>query len=43
MIKADRGKNLSCKNWRIEALLRMLQNNLENAEKPDELIVYGGT
>jgi urocanate hydratase len=43
MIKADRGKNISCKNWRTEALLRMLQNNLENAEKPDELIVYGGT
>ena len=43
MIKADRGSNISCKNWRTEALLRMLQNNLENAEKPDELIIYGGT
>jgi urocanate hydratase len=42
-IKADRGTNISCKGWRQEAILRMLQNNLENAEKPQELIVYGGT
>ncbi len=41
--KADRGTQLSCKGWRSEAILRMLQNNLENAEKPAELIVYGGT
>lgn len=42
-IKADRGPELSCKGWRQEAILRMLQNNLENAEKPEELIIYGGT
>jgi len=42
-VKATRGKKLSCRGWRQEAILRMLQNNLENAEKPDELIVYGGT
>ncbi|MEE9151155.1 MAG: urocanate hydratase [Thermoplasmata archaeon] len=42
-IKADRGPEISCKGWRQEALLRMLQNNLENAENPSELIVYGGT
>jgi len=42
-IKARRGKKLICKGWRQEAILRMLQNNLENAEKPDELIIYGGT
>lgn len=42
-IKADRGTAISCKGWRQEAFLRMLQNNLENAEKPQELIVYGGT
>ena len=42
-IKADRGTEISCKGWRQEAILRMLQNNLENAEKPAELIVYGGT
>ena len=34
---------MACKGWRQEAILRMLQNNLENAEKPDELIIYGGT
>ncbi len=42
-IKARRGGRLSCKGWRQEAILRMLQNNLENAEKPEELIIYGGT
>lgn len=42
-IRARRGKRLVCKGWRQEAILRMLQNNLENAEKPEELIVYGGT
>ncbi len=42
-IKARRGSKLACKGWRQEAILRMLQNNLENAEKPEELIIYGGT
>ncbi|MGD9962327.1 MAG: urocanate hydratase [Thermoplasmata archaeon] len=42
-VKARRGKELACKGWRQEAILRMLQNNLENAEKPEELIIYGGT
>ncbi|MCJ7463606.1 MAG: urocanate hydratase, partial [Thermoplasmata archaeon] len=42
-IKARRGTKLACKGWRQEAILRMLQNNLENAEKPEELIIYGGT
>src|SRR5204863_9166836 len=42
-IKASRGPKLRCKGWRQEAILRMLENNLENAEKPDQLIVYGGT
>jgi urocanate hydratase len=42
-IKARRGSRLICKGWRQEAILRMLQNNLENAEKPEELIIYGGT
>ena len=42
-IKATRGNKLRCKGWRQEALLRMLENNLENAELPDELIIYGGT
>jgi urocanate hydratase len=42
-ITATRGKNLRCKEWKQEAILRMLENNLENAEIPEELIVYGGT
>lgn len=44
-ITAPRGTTLSCKGWIQEAALRMLMNNLdpEVAEKPDELIVYGGT
>ncbi len=42
-IIAPRGLELSCKNWRTEAALRMLMNNLENAERPEELIIYGGT
>ena len=41
--KATTGKKLRCKGWKQEAILRMLENNLENAELPDELIVYGGT
>jgi urocanate hydratase len=44
-ISAARGEKISCKGWIQEAALRMLMNNLdpEVAEKPDELIVYGGT
>jgi len=42
-ITAQRGKSLRCKGWKQEALLRMLENNLENAEIPEELIIYGGT
>ncbi|CUT02472.1 urocanate hydratase [Candidatus Chrysopegis kryptomonas] len=44
-IKAPRGNKLTCKGWAQEAALRMLMNNLdpEVAEKPEELIVYGGT
>lgn len=41
-IKAARGNEIRCKGWRQEAILRMLENNLENAEIPEELIVYGG-
>jgi len=44
-IKAPRGTQLNCKGWVQEAALRMLMNNLdaEVGEKPEELIVYGGT
>jgi urocanate hydratase len=43
-IRAPRGSELNCKSWLTEAAYRMIQNNLdaEVAEKPDELIVYGG-
>ncbi|MEN6520347.1 MAG: urocanate hydratase [Armatimonadota bacterium] len=42
-IKAPRGTEISCKGWHQEAALRMLMNNLEVAEKPEDLIVYGGS
>ena len=44
-VKAARGLKLSCKGWHQEAALRMLNNNLdaEVAEKPEELIIYGGS
>ena len=43
-ISAPRGTKLTCKSWQTEAPLRMLMNNLDRevAEKPDDLIVYGG-
>ena len=41
-IRAERGRRLRCKGWKQESLLRMLENNLENAEDPSRLIVYGG-
>src|SRR5438876_10490761 len=45
IIRAPRGTALSCKGWPQEAALRMLMNNLdpEVAERPDDLIVYGGS
>ncbi|HEX2253899.1 MAG TPA: urocanate hydratase [Thermoanaerobaculia bacterium] len=44
-VRAPRGTDLSCRGWLQEAALRMLMNNLdpEVAERPDELIVYGGS
>jgi urocanate hydratase len=42
-IKAQRGGELRCKGWRQETILRMLENNLENAERPEDLIVYAGS
>src|SRR5437016_1737661 len=43
-LRAPRGTQLSCRNWLSEAALRMLMNNLdpEVAERPEELVVYGG-
>ncbi|MCU1392256.1 MAG: Urocanate hydratase [Ilumatobacteraceae bacterium] len=44
-VRAARGTTLSCKSWPQEAALRMLCNNLDPAvaERPDDLVVYGGT
>jgi urocanate hydratase len=44
-ITAPRGPTLSCKGWQQEAALRMLMNNLDPAvaERPEDLVVYGGT
>ena len=44
-IRAPRGTSISCKGWQQEAALRMLMNNLDPdvAERPEELVVYGGT
>lgn len=44
-IASPRGSRISCKGWHQEAAMRMLMNNLDRevAERPEELIVYGGT
>ncbi len=39
-ISAGRGTELRCRGWRQEALLRLLENNLENAERQEDLVVY---
>ncbi|HEX8358637.1 MAG TPA: urocanate hydratase [Longimicrobium sp.] len=45
IIRAARGAEISCRGWQQEAALRMLMNNLdpEVAERPEDLVVYGGT
>src|SRR5215471_14741369 len=44
-IRAPRGTALSCKGWQQEAAMRMIMNNLDEevAERPQDLVVYGGT
>ena len=44
-IRAPRGSHISCKGWQQEAALRMIMNNLDPdvAERPGDLVVYGGT
>src|SRR3954468_23715621 len=44
-VRAPRGTSISCRGWQQEAALRMLMNNLdpEVAERPQDLVVYGGT
>ncbi|MGH3598860.1 MAG: urocanate hydratase [Pseudonocardiaceae bacterium] len=41
-VRAQRGKTLRCRGWRQETLLRMLENNMEVAEHPERLVIYGG-
>jgi urocanate hydratase len=45
LVRAPRGTSLTCKGWLQEAALRMLMNNLDPdvAERPDDLVVYGGS
>ncbi len=45
VVRAPRGNTLTCKGWQQEAAMRMLMNNLdpEVAERPSELVVYGGS
>jgi len=45
VVRAPRGTTLSCRGWQQEAALRMLMNNLDPdvAERPEDLVVYGGT
>jgi urocanate hydratase len=45
IVRAPRGTELSCRGWQQEAALRMLMNNLDPdvAERPEDLVVYGGT
>ena len=41
-VRAQRGPILRCKGWKQESLLRMLENNMEVAEAPERLVIYGG-
>jgi urocanate hydratase len=41
-VKAQRGDTLRCKGWKQETILRMLENNMEVAEHPERLVIYGG-
>ncbi len=42
-MRAATGTRLRCRGWRQEAILRMLENTVQNGEAPQELIIYGGT
>ena len=41
-VTAQRGPTLRCKGWKQETILRMLENNMEVAEHPERLVIYGG-
>jgi urocanate hydratase len=44
-VRAPRGTTITCKGWQQEAAMRMIMNNLDSevAERPEELVVYGGS
>src|SRR5579862_3872256 len=42
-VRAATGTQLRCRAWRQEGILRMLENTVQNGERPHELIIYGGT
>jgi urocanate hydratase len=43
IVRPARGLELRCRGWRQEGLLRLLENTIVNGEKPQELVIYGGT
>ncbi|HWG35741.1 MAG TPA: urocanate hydratase, partial [Gemmatimonadaceae bacterium] len=45
VVRAPHGSEITCRGWQQEAAMRMLMNNLDPdvAERPDDLVVYGGT
>jgi urocanate hydratase len=42
-VRAATGTRLRCRSWRQEGLLRMLENTVQNGERPEDLVIYGGT
>src|SRR6266487_694918 len=42
-IRPATGSALRCKGWRQEGLLRLLENTVANGERPEDLVIYGGT
>lgn len=43
VVRAATGTKLRCRGWRQEGLLRMLENTVQNGERPEDLVIYGGT
>lgn len=43
VVRAATGTKVRCRGWRQEALLRMLENTVQNGERPEDLVIYGGT
>ena len=39
-IRAARGTELRCKGWQQETILRLLENNIENGERPEDVVIY---